>query len=80
MGSDSSQGVVDGLGRVFKVNDAKEKFYDGLYVIDGSIIPNSLGVNPSLTISALAFRISEYIAGKGKKGQADEDGKQYWPL
>ena len=37
-------GVVDDHGAVFG--------YEGLYCIDGSIIPTSLGVNPSLTISA----------------------------
>ncbi len=76
MGIDSSKGVVDGLGRVFKGNMESKECYDGLYVIDGSIIPSPLGVNPSLTISALAFRISEYIAGKD---DADMDGKKYWP-
>ena len=63
MAKDSSDGVVDSLGKVFKVENANvttTNTYDKLYVIDGAIIvPSSLGVNPSLTITALALRIAE---------------------
>ncbi|MGH9919482.1 MAG: GMC family oxidoreductase, partial [Nitrososphaerales archaeon] len=62
MGKDASEGVVDGLGRVYAA-ESGTSCHDGLYVADGSIIPTSLGVNPSLTICALAFRIAEEIAG-----------------
>jgi choline dehydrogenase-like flavoprotein len=68
MGKDASEGVVDGLGRVYAA-DSGTSCHDGLYVADGSIIPTSLGVNPSLTICALAFRIAEEIAGN----------KRFWP-
>jgi cholesterol oxidase len=60
MSDDASTGVVDSLGRVFNDKNGKVT-YPGLYVADGSIIPTSLGVNPSLTISALAFRIAAQI-------------------
>jgi cholesterol oxidase len=52
MGSDPSSGVVDENFEVFN--------YPGLYVVDGSIVPSNLGVNPSLTITALA----EYAMSK----------------
>ena len=51
MGESKETGVVDGKGEVFG--------HKGLYVVDGSIIPTSLGPNPSLTIAAMAERIAD---------------------
>ncbi|HVN53326.1 MAG TPA: GMC family oxidoreductase [Anaerolineaceae bacterium] len=62
MASSAEQGVVDEYGRVF---DASQKgdspYYKGLYVVDAAIIPTSLGVNPTLTIAALALRAGDQI-------------------
>jgi choline dehydrogenase-like flavoprotein len=35
---------------------------DGLYVGDGSLVPRTLSVNPSLTIMALATRLADHLA------------------
>ena len=48
MGNNQDAGVVNEKLEVFN--------YPGMYIIDGSVIPSNLGVNPSLTITA----ISEY--------------------
>jgi cholesterol oxidase len=48
MADDPKLGVVDDAGKVHG--------YEGLYVLDGSIVPVALGVNPSKTIAALAER------------------------
>jgi enediyne biosynthesis protein E9 len=50
-------GVVNDIGEVYG--------YEGLYCIDGSIVPTSLGVNPSLTISALSERCAERLIDRG---------------
>lgn len=55
MGKDATGGVVDELGRVFSAGTSfADGVHGGLYVLDGSIIPLSLGINPLLTITALA--------------------------
>jgi cholesterol oxidase len=64
MGKDRNNGVVDNFGRVYKGTGATlTDNYPDFYVADGGVVPTSLGVNSSLTISALAFRIAENIVG-----------------
>ncbi len=38
---------------------------DNLYIADGSLFPNALGVNPQITILALATGIARDLARKG---------------
>jgi len=58
MGQARDAGVVDHKCRVFdgRAGAGSTDVHDGLYVIDGSVMPRSLGVNPLLTITALAER------------------------
>jgi len=49
----SSHGVVDSHHRVFN--------YKNMYICDGSVVSANLGVNPSLTITALAERAMSFI-------------------
>lgn len=56
MANDYLQGVVDPLGGVYAAGGS---IHAGLSVIDGSIVPSALGVNPLLTICALSERYAE---------------------
>ncbi|MES3015771.1 MAG: GMC oxidoreductase, partial [Pseudomonadota bacterium] len=57
MGDHAAHGVVDDLGRVFDAAAASPtQTHAGLVVLDGAIVPTSLGINPGLTIAALAQR------------------------
>lgn len=64
MGREWAEGVVDHKSQVFDSRGAagSTAVHEGLYVIDGSIIPRSLGVNPLLTITALAERALLHMA------------------
>jgi choline dehydrogenase-like flavoprotein len=53
MGSDPERSVVDADGQSWDVKR--------LYVGDGSVVPRTLSVNPSLTIMALASRLAEHL-------------------
>lgn len=70
MGADPSEGVIDARNRVFG--------YENLLVCDGSMIGANLGVNPSLTITALTehamSHIPEAAAAPWRAGETEARG------
>lgn len=56
MGADPRTSALDG--------DCRFRGLENLYVVDGSVMPTSAGVNPSLTIAANALRAASKIAGQ----------------
>jgi cholesterol oxidase len=65
MAERAEDGVVDHAGRVF-ASSGGTQVHEGLWIADGSVMPTSLGVNPLLTISALAERSCAILAdGRG---------------
>jgi cholesterol oxidase len=59
IGKDPTCGVINSEHHVFG--------YPGLYVCDGSVIPANLGVNPSLTITAMTERAMSKIPPKASQ-------------
>jgi len=60
MGADPRSSVADRTGRVHDVPN--------VFIADGSLLTNSGGCNPCLTIQALAYWVSEHIAREWKGG------------
>jgi choline dehydrogenase-like flavoprotein len=53
MATTASRGAVDREGKLFDTSN--------VFVVDGSVLPTSLGVNPQLTIMAMATRIAQRV-------------------
>ncbi len=62
MGSSPDTAVVDFEYRRFGT--------DNLHIVDGSVVPTSLGVNPQMTIMAFALRAADVIADLIERAQA----------
>lgn len=60
MGEDASFSVVNENCQVYSGKSGTET-HNGLYIMDGSVIPRSLGVNPLLTICAISERACEKL-------------------
>ncbi len=72
MGSSADHGVVDAFHRVYGE--------PGLHVIDGSAIGANLGVNPSLTITAMAERAMSFWPNAGDGDTRPPLGDAYHPI
>lgn len=59
MSVSEKDGVVDGKGRVWGTK--------GLWVADASVFPSASGVNPMVTVLAIADWISREIVAEGKE-------------
>ncbi|HEY1688647.1 MAG TPA: GMC family oxidoreductase [Solirubrobacteraceae bacterium] len=64
IGADATEGVVDAHQHAFG--------YENLLVCDGSVIPANVGVNPSLTITALAEHAMSFVPAAGDTTAAPE--------
>ncbi|MBU2697410.1 GMC family oxidoreductase N-terminal domain-containing protein [Pimelobacter sp. 30-1] len=69
IGESAADGVVDPYHRLHG--------YDGLHVIDGSTVAANLGVNPSLTITAMAERAVAMWPNRGEADARPAPGSPY---
>jgi cholesterol oxidase len=63
IGASPADGVVDARQRVFG--------YENLLVCDGAAIPANVGVNPSLTITALAEHAMSHVPARGETAEPE---------
>jgi cholesterol oxidase len=63
IGESAERGVVDARHRMFG--------YKNMYICDGSVIAANLGVNPSLTITAMTERAMSFIPSAGETMWSD---------
>ncbi|XP_057505723.1 uncharacterized protein LOC130789017 [Actinidia eriantha] len=81
---DPSCGVCNPKGQVFDGN-SQSTVYQGLYVCDASLVPCCIGINPCLTITALAEHVSRHLVKdilmhKAKEGTISMDKfVDQWP-
>jgi cholesterol oxidase len=69
IGESPDTGVIDAYHRVYG--------YDGLHVVDGAAVPANLGVNPSLTITAMAERAMSLWPNKDDTDRRPPLGGEY---
>jgi choline dehydrogenase-like flavoprotein len=58
MGTDPRTSALD--------SDCRFRGLDNLYVVDGSVMPTSAAVNPSLTIAALSLRAARRLVSRAR--------------
>lgn len=64
MGSDPRRHACDPAGRL-RTGTRGNEVVGGLYVADGSLFPTGIGVNPMLTVMALARRVARTVLAEG---------------
>jgi choline dehydrogenase-like flavoprotein len=86
MGVNINDGVVDKYGRVFKKTRGDPMaVYPDFRIMDGSIVPGPLGINSSLTITALSLRCMEdaikaELQLQERAALSNRDPREFWPI